>query len=210
MDQISLKADARTDVGSAASRRLRRAGRIPCVVYGDGDTLHLTVDAKSLHALVESHRHVIDLDEPDRTSRAQLKELQWDTYGDRILHADFARIRAGEAIEVNVSLEFFGRAKGVEEGGVLETPNDTLLVEGQETSLPEQIEIDVQGLGIGDILRVSDLTPPEGCVFLDDPDTIVAHVVAATTEDEEREEAEPGPAEPEVIRGRAAEEEEEG
>jgi large subunit ribosomal protein L25 len=136
-----------------------------------------------------------------------VRDVQWDHLGKEVLHLDFARVSADEAIETTVRLELHGTAPGVSEGGVLEQLVHELDVKCRATAIPDVIRVEIGGLHLNQGLHVRDLALPEGVTATDDPDRLLVHVVTP------RAEAEAagivgGPSEPEVI-GRKAEDKEE-
>ena len=206
MTDLALKASRRTEIGSAAARRMRRAGRIPAVVYGQQkETIKIDLDTRELEAALRKNARVLDIDVGGEVERTLIKEMQLDTYGQSIRHVDLLRVVIGETITTEVALEFFGTPKGVtEDNGVLSTPTSTIEIECVPSDIPGSIEVDVRELAVGEQARVKDIVVPEGIVILSDAELIVA-TVAAAKEEIEDEDGLDGPAEPEVI-GRPAEE----
>jgi len=209
MAVVELEAWPREERGSRPSRRLRRQGLVPAVLYGRGEpNVLLKLREQDVFELLTTHTSVVELQWDSTTQPAQVKELQIDRLEDRVLHADFVRISLSENIEVTVPLEVVGEAPGVEEGGVLEMQMRELEVECLPASIPENIEVDVSELEMGDSLLVRDLDLPEDVTPLDDPTRVAVGVVSPTEiEEEEEEEPEEMFAEPEVI-GEEEEEEE--
>jgi large subunit ribosomal protein L25 len=201
MKEFVLKTEPRTETGTSAARRLRRDGRVPAVVYGQGeDPVHVVVDERDLSAALRHHAQVIDLELPEGVQRTLIRELQLDTYGERVRHIDLLRVVVGEVVTTEVGLTFFGTPKGVTEGdGVLETPLTEVEIECVPSDIPESIEVDVRKLEVGDRIHVADLVLPEGVRILTEPGQLVASVVEAEVEEEEEGEPGEGPAEPEVI-----------
>jgi len=125
---------------------------------------------------------------------ALAKEIQRHPVRGDFIHVDFIQVRRGEKVHVQVSVRLVGEAPGVREGGIADQDLYQLNVEAEVTAVPEAIEADVSGLGIGDVLRVADLKAPGGAVILDDPEAVVVSVAAPTVE-----------AEPEVAEGEEGE-----
>jgi large subunit ribosomal protein L25 len=209
MAVVELEAWPREERGSRPSRRLRRKGLVPAVLYGrDEPNVLLKLREQDLFDLLTAHTSVVELQWDSTSQPAQVKELQVDRLEDRVLHADFVRISLSEKIEVSVPLEVVGEAPGVEEGGVLEMQTREVEVECLPQAVPESIEIDVSELEMGDAIHVRDLDTPEGISILEDPGRVTVGVVSPTEiEEEEEEEPEEMFAEPEVI-GEEEEEEE--
>jgi large subunit ribosomal protein L25 len=189
--------------GSAASRRLRREGLIPGVLYGRGKPPHpfcvperelrkaLTGPA-GLHAILD-----VVLDGQKTTHASILKDYQADIITGRLAHIDLQEVRLDQPIQAQVVIELVGEAQGSVEGGVLSQVSREINVEALPLEVPERIEVDVTAMQMGDTLRLADVPEPEGAKFLDDPDeTVIATVTVPTQivepEVEEEEELEEG------------------
>ena len=202
---VAQKRDGR---GSRAARRLRAAGRVPAVVYGHKEeTIPLSVAAEDILRVIHHRARVIDLQTESKVEKALIREVQWDHLGKDVLHVDFARVVAGERIEIEVPIELRGSAPGVAGGGVLDQPMHTLPIECLALSAPESIRVNINDLQVGGVIHVGDLHLPPDVKALADDDAVVVHVVAPI-EEAAAPAAEPAEqAEPEVIgRQRAAEE----
>jgi large subunit ribosomal protein L25 len=199
-ERIKLVVRERELLGSRESRRLRRAGFIPGVLYGQGQQPHpfavlerqlraaLTTSA-GLHAILD-----VQLDVESRAHSSVLKDYQQDPLRGKILHIDLQEVRLDQPIQTAVVVQLVGESVGTKEGGVLTQVTREVNVEALPTTIPEHIDADVSALRIGDALRLADLKPPEGVTFLDDPDeTVLANVSAPRVEIEvEEEELEEG------------------
>jgi len=198
MATVDLKGEVRTAVGKAEAKRLRRALRIPGIVYGGPQgPLPVVVNPQELlSALGAGENVLINLSlrgtEEIQTRMVILKELQLDPVKGRPLHADFLEVSMERKIRVEVSV-------GVKsKGGILEQPLRQLVVECLPLNIPERITVDVSALDIGDAIHVRDLTIGEGVRILEDADRVVASVVAPAAE-EVAAPVEEKPAEPEVV-----------
>jgi large subunit ribosomal protein L25 len=209
-ETVSLVATSRNESGSQATRKLRRKGLVPAVLYGHKEaTVHLSLNLDEFTKALRHGARVVDLKtEGGKDEKALIRDLQWDHLGKSLLHVDFARVSLDERIHVTVRLELRGTAPGVNSGGVLDQPLHELEIECLAISIPETIRVNIGELQLGGIIHVKDLTLPEGVTAKEDPDAIVVHVTTPA------EEAEPGSipegggsAEPEVI-GKAKEDEE--
>ena len=199
MSEYKLAAEHRSDAGKGAARRLRASGRVPAVLYGHGaKPEHLTVDARQFGQALRTDAGVnvlIELQVGRQRHLALAKEIQRHPVRGDLLHVDFIQVRRGEKVHVQVPVHLAGEAPGAREGGVVDQDLYQVTVEAEVTAVPEAVEADVSGLGVGDVLRVADLKAPNGAVILDDPDTPVVSVVAPTVEAEpEAEEAAEGEA----------------
>ena len=193
MSEYKLAAETRTDTGKGPARRARAAGRIPAVLYGHGiKPKHLSVDAREFtHALhTDAGANVLIELQLGRTRHLALaKDIQRHPARGTFTHIDFLLVRRGEKVTVQVPVHLVGEATGVREGGVAEQDLRAVSLEAEVTSVPEAIEADVSGLGIGDVLRVQDLKAPAGTAIVDDPDAVVVSVLAPTVEPTPEEEA---------------------
>jgi large subunit ribosomal protein L25 len=204
MSEFKLAAENRSEAGKGAARRLRASGRVPAVLYGHGSRpTHLSVDARQFGQALRTDAGVnvlIQLEVGRDRHLALAKEIQRHPVKGSLIHVDFIEVRRGEKVHVQVPVHLVGEAPGVREGGIADQDLYQLNVEAEVTAVPEAVEADVSGLGIGDVLRVGDLKAPNGAVILDDPEASVVSVVAPTVE-VEAEAAEEG----EAAEGEAAE-----
>jgi large subunit ribosomal protein L25 len=196
-ERITLDVQERPETGSAASRRLRKQGLIPGVIYGHGkeprafaveerELRRALTGSAGLHAILD-----VKLSGESKPRASVLKEFQRDRVRDTLIHIDLQEVSLDETIHTSVSVVLTGDSAGVREGGVLSQAAHQVGVEAKPLEIPEHVEADVTALGVGDSLRVSDLKPIEGVVFTDDPDTVIASVTAPTAVVEEvAEEAE--------------------
>jgi large subunit ribosomal protein L25 len=205
MATVDLKGEVRTAVGKAEAKRLRRALRIPGIVYGGPQgPLPVVVNPQELlSALGAGENVLINLSlrgtEEIQTRMVILKELQLDPVKGRPLHADFLEVSMERKIRVEVPVVLAGESVGVKsKGGILEQPLRQLVVECLPLNIPERITVDVSALDIGDAIHVRDLTIGEGVRILEDADRVVASVVAPAAE-EVAAPVEEKPAEPEVV-----------
>jgi large subunit ribosomal protein L25 len=199
MSEYKLAAENRSEAGKGAARRLRASGRVPAVLYGHGTKpQHLSVDARQFGQALRTDAGVnvlISLEVGRNQHLALAKEIQRHPVKGYLIHVDFIQVRRGEKVHVQVPVHLVGEAPGAREGGILDQDLYQLNVEAEVTAVPEAVDADVSGLGIGDVLRVADLKAPDGAVILDDPEASVVSVVAPTVEAEpEAEEAEEGEA----------------
>ena len=201
-----LKVNLRNTLGKRNTRRLRRGGRVPAVLYGHGqENVSLEVAADDIAAVARHGGRLVELQGAVQET-ALIKDLQWDTFGIQVMHLDFARVSADERIEVTVPLELRGEAPGVKEGGVVQQPLHELHIDCLAISIPDKIQVSINGLRLGNVLHVRDIPVPEGMTVLTPADEIVAQCVQPSEELEAEPTAEG--AEPELI-GRKAEAEEE-
>lgn len=206
MATVDLQGEIRSASGKAAAKRLRRAQRIPGVVYGGArGAVSVTVNPQELLAALGAGENVlinlalVGADGPPAV--VILKELQRDPVKGGPLHVDFQEISMERKIRVEVPVTLTGEATGVKnKGGILEYALRQLFVECLPLSIPERIVVDVSALDIGDVIHVSDLHVAEGIRILEDAERVVASVVAAAVEEAPAAAAEEAaPTEPEVV-----------
>ena len=189
-DRFRLEVKERERLGSAESRRLRKQGLVPGVLYGKTSTKAFAVDERQLRSALtgRSGLHaVLDvvIDGQGAPQSSILKEYQRDPIRGHVRHIDLQEVRLDVAIQATVTVHLHGAedAPGIKEGGVLSQPASTINVEALPMEVPESIEADVSGMEIGDTLRLEDLPTIEGVVFLDDPhETVIANVSAPIVE----------------------------
>jgi len=191
-DTTKLDVAERSEHGSRAMRRLRRAGRVPGIVYGgDGQPVPFDVDARVLRNTLAHAHAVLELSfAGGRSEPVVLKDVQRHPVRGEILHADFLRVRMDQSIQTTVALELTGAddAPGVTEGGVLSQETRELTVEALPGDLPDVITVDVSGMAINETLGLDAVTPPSGVTLVDDPETtVIATITPPTAEPSEDE-----------------------
>ncbi len=195
MADNKLTATIRTEFGKGAARRARRAGKIPAVLYGHGtDPVHLNLPDHETFLIVRgSANQVITLDIEGRNELALVKDVQIDPVLRVLEHLDLVIVRKGEKVTVNVALHTVGESYP---GTLATLEHQNLTVLAPATSIPEVITVDVEGLREGAVVRVSDLTMPEGVTTEIDPETVlvVVSIPRAEASEEEGEETATGAA----------------
>ncbi|HEX5470576.1 MAG TPA: 50S ribosomal protein L25 [Lacipirellulaceae bacterium] len=204
-----LRVESRKSLGKRNNARLRRAGKLPAVLYGHGENaVSLALAADQFEASLRHGARVVDLD-GDATGKALLQDVQWDTFFQHVLHVDLLRVRAGEKVRVDVPIELRGEAAGVLEGGILEQIIHSIEIEVPLDVIPDKLHLNVKNLQIDGHLTAKDIIDlPAGATILSDEDEMIVHCVKRAEEEVAAGE-EGAAAEPEVI-GKAKEEEEEG
>jgi large subunit ribosomal protein L25 len=186
-ERVKLSVQVREQTGSRESRRLRREGLIPGVLYGRGKAPHvICVPERELrraltgpagtHAILD-----VTLDDQKSAHASILKEAQQDPVRGRLLHIDLQEVRLDQPIQAQVVVELVGEPEGVTEGGVLSQVVREINVEALPLEVPDHLELDVSGMAIGDTLRLADLPPREGVTYLDDPEETVLATVTMPT-----------------------------
>jgi large subunit ribosomal protein L25 len=177
----------RERLGSPESRRLRKQGLIPGVLYGRGQTPHtISIPERELRRVLTGQgglHAILDvvLEGQKTTHPSILKDYQQHPVRGGIIHVDLHEVRLDQPIQARVVVELVGEPVGVTEGGVLSQVNREVTVEALPLEIPEHLELDVRGMAIGDTLRLADLTAPEGSKFLDDPEETVLATVTMPT-----------------------------
>ena len=219
MASATLSATRRTDTGKGAARALRRSGRVPAVIYGHAREVQslsvATRDIDKLLSQISAASTVVEPEVDGTVSRTLIREIQRHPFRRVILHVDFQELVAGEKVIVNVPLVFVGIPEGVRVGGgILDQVMHELEIEVDPVNMPNHLDVDVTNVAIGHSLHVSDLTLPAGVRALADDDATVCVVSApkAVIEPvaaEAVEAVEAAAAEPELIRKKKADEDEE-
>ncbi|MBI3356608.1 MAG: 50S ribosomal protein L25 [Nitrospirae bacterium] len=184
--KFDLAATVRGQSGKGAARSMRRAGKVPAVLYGQGECLLLTVNPDELTKILKSHAGSTALisltltgakSKPTRT--ALLRDYQVDPVSGAVLHADLFEISMSKPIRVKVPIHLIGGVPaGVKEGGLLHHNMRELHVECLPAALPDHVEVDASALNIGTGIHVKEIASSEGVRFLDDPDQMVVSVAA--------------------------------
>jgi len=190
----TLQVEARPERGTRATKRLRRQGLVPGVVYGggSGDCVSFKVDARVLRQTLVDGSALIDLEVDGKNRPVIVKDRQLDPVREEIIHIDLLEVRLDEKIQTQVAVHVEGaeEAPGVKEGGVLEHVTHQLNIEALPTAIPEAVVVDVSAMEIAATMHLSEITPPEGVEFLDDPEETIIATVVVPTEVEEPEEIE--------------------
>jgi large subunit ribosomal protein L25 len=206
-----LHVENRKVVGKRNNARLRRAGRLPAVLYGHGEeAVSLTLAADELEASLRHGAKVVDLDGA-ASGKALLQDVQWDTFFQHVLHVDLLRVRAGEKVKIDVPIELRGEAPGSREGGVIEQMVHSIEIEVALDVIPDKLHLNINRLEIGGQLTAADIEDlPQGARILDDLDMMIVHCIQPVAVEEEEVAEEAGAAEPEVIGKGKEEDEDEG
>jgi large subunit ribosomal protein L25 len=190
----TLVAEERPERGTRATRRLRREGLVPGIVYGgsDGAVVTFKVRTRVLRQVLVDGSALIDLEVGGTKRPVIVKDQQLHPVRDEIIHIDLLEVRLDEAIQTTVGVHVEGaeEAPGIKEGGVLDQVTHQLNIEALPTAIPDAIVVDVSGMEIAATMHLSELTAPEGVTFLDDPEETIIATVVVPTEVEEPEEIE--------------------
>ncbi|MEO9600765.1 50S ribosomal protein L25/general stress protein Ctc [Parasphingorhabdus sp.] len=220
-DQLTISAEPRERAGKGASRALRREGRVPAVIYGDKkEAVTIHVEARELNKLLGTGHFMnslVQVELDGKKTRTLPKDVAFDPVTDRPLHVDFFRLAKGAKVQVNIPVIFINEEEspGLKRGGVMNVVRHELDLMCDADMIPDQIEIDVTGLEIGDSIHISSVTLPEGAESaITDRDFTIAGVAAPSALKSSDDEAEEGEGEEgegeEGAEGEAAEGEEGG
>ena len=176
--EAALAGEPRTELGSLKTRKLRQNGLVPGNICGHGQPPEtFSVKAEDIEPIIRSGTKVVDLTVGNKTEKAMVLEVQWNTFGTHVQHIDLLRVDPNERIHVEVPIEIKGIAAGTLSGGVLEHPLHHLEIECLAYMIPNTFIVKVQDLQVGQSLHVRELECPEGMKLLNDPDEIVVHIV---------------------------------
>jgi large subunit ribosomal protein L25 len=195
-ERTKLTVTKRDQLGSRETRRLRKRGIVPGVLYGKEEPIAIAVEARELRRALTGKAGLhsildVEIDGTGSSHASILKDYQLDKVRGGVTHVDLQEVRLDRPIHASVTVHLIGGddAPGVREGGVLSQPLREINVEALPLEVPEHIDLDVSHMGLGDTLRLADITIPDGVTLLDDVETVAATVTAPSRE-EEPEEAE--------------------
>jgi len=218
---VKIKGEKRELFGKNASRRLRREGKVPAILYGpETENVSLSLEKKDIFQILRSEsgeNTIFKVSFDSQVQDVMIKDLQKDPTSDELLHVDLILIAMDKEIRVEVPVVLVGEAVGVKsEGGFVDFVLRELEIECLPKDIPEHIDVDLSGLHLHQSIKVDELTPPEGVTFISEPDSVIAMIQAQAKEEEaveegieEEGEVITGEEEPEVIKKEKAEEERE-
>ncbi|MBH0242274.1 50S ribosomal protein L25/general stress protein Ctc [Streptomyces bacillaris] len=191
MAEIKLATEVRTEFGKGAARRIRRADKVPAVVYGHGaEPVHVTLPGHEVLLALRTANVLIGLEIDGKDALVIPKAVQRHPLKGTIEHVDLLTVKRGEKVQVEIAVQAEGDlAPGA---NLLEFVQNTLLVEAEATHIPESVTVSVAGLDAGDSIVAKDITLPKGATLAGDEDAIVIQVVAAQAEEPAADEAAEG------------------
>lgn len=195
MKTVQLSGSSRANVGKKDAKALRKAGQVPCVLYGSGEQVYFSIRSVDLEKVYFSPDvYQIELNIDGTTKKAIIQDIQTHPLTDKLVHVDFLELADDKNVKVGIPVRITGRAKGVMNGGKMLTIFRKLKVEGLPGKIPAEIEIDVTPLRIGQSIRVRDVKIP-GVTLLNDGSAVIVSVkmargAVADAEDEEEGEEE--------------------
>ena len=177
MKSITIKGSKRESVGKAATKALRNADKVPCVLYGGENAIHFSAEEKAFKNLVYTpnvYTATIEL-EGEKAATCILQDIQFHPVTDKILHIDFYQLFDDKEVTMEIPVTLEGSSPGVMIGGALRFPNRKLKVKALPANLPDAIKADISKLEIGDKLFVREVVIPN-CTILHPENTVVAQV----------------------------------
>ncbi len=179
MSEVRIVAEPRTEFGKGAARRIRRAHKVPAVLYAHGSQpVHITLPGHELMLALKTPNVLLNIDLNGQSHLALPKDVQRDPIKGFLEHVDLLQVRRGEQVEVSVPVVVTGEPVP---GGLITHELDSLQVRAEATHVPETFEVSVEGLRVGASVHAKDVRLPQGVELVTDPDTVIVHVVAAPT-----------------------------
>jgi len=196
--EVKIAAEAREEFGKGAARRIRRAGRVPAVLYGHGtETRHLTLPAHDLMRALRTSNVLLSLEGLKNGSEIALpKAVQRDPLKNIIEHVDLILVRRGEKVTVEIPIRVVGE---IFPGGLLDQQLVQVSLEAEATNIPRGIDVDVEGMEVGQAVHASDLKLPQGVTLQVEPETLVLHVITQPTGEPEEGAGDAAPEVPEAV-----------
>lgn len=206
----NLNVKRREKLGGGNNRRLRQKGQVPAVLYGHGEaSIPLAIESTAIINVIR-HGHKLVRLQGDAAEGAFIKAVQWDVYGKDLIHIDLLRVSDTEKVRTTVNVELKGTAAGLGEGGIIEFVLHELEIECPAASVPDKLIVNIADLHLDQAIHAREVQLPEGAKVLDDPELVVVHCIKPHVVEETPAAvvAEPGAAEPELIRKEKPAEEE--
>ena len=181
-----LEIENRNSVGKKASKEIRRAGKIPSVLYYRGEKpVSISIEKQLLNQAIKSDQRIYEVEIDSESQYVMIKEAQYHPITDEIIHVDFMRVRRSEKMTISVPITLVGKPAGVTEGGILSQSMTQIEVSCFPTNVPESIEVNVDHLDINSSVSVSDVTvDDEDIEILSASDLSIASVIPPAVEEE--------------------------
>jgi large subunit ribosomal protein L25 len=176
--EVKLTAEPRTEFGKGAARRLRRAHKVPAVLYGHGtEPVHVTLPGHDTMMALKQSNALLSLDLQGSPTLALPKDVQRDAIRGTIEHVDLLIVKRGEKVTVDIPLHLIGEPAS---GALVTSEANTLSIEVEATHIPKSIELDITGAAVGTQIHAGEITLPAGAVLAGDPEALVLNVTDAT------------------------------
>lgn len=187
MPEVKLTAELRTEFGKGAARRIRRAHKVPAVLYGHGtDPVHITLPGHETLLALRQANALLSIDVDGKSQLALPKQVQRDPLKHSIEHVDLVLVRRGEKVTVDVQIEIEGEAAA---GTLVDVISTTVSLEAEATHIPQQIVVSVEGAEAGTQITAADLQLPAGATVQADPETLIVNITNVPTSSEDEGEA---------------------
>lgn len=177
MNVIAINGEPRESLGKKSSKAIRRAGRIPCVLYGGADPVHFSVEPNDVKDIIYTPAFKLaEITIDGKTDKAILKDVQFHPLTDEVTHIDFLRLVDGQPLKLEVPVRFVGNAPGVKVGGKLQQALRKVKIKTTPAHIVDQVVLDVSKLEMGQSVRIRDIQPQEGVTVMNSPGIPVASV----------------------------------
>ncbi|MFD9488836.1 50S ribosomal protein L25/general stress protein Ctc [Streptomyces sp. NPDC059991] len=182
MSEVKLAAEVRSEFGKGAARSIRRANKVPAVVYGHGtEPVHVTLPGHELQLALRTPNVLLSLDVDGKSELAIPKAVQRDAIKGHLVHVDLLLVTKGEKVTVEVVVETEGElAPG---SFLVENVLNTLSVEAEATHIPTSVTVSIAGLEAGAAIHAKDVALPKGTILVTDPEAVVIQILAAQAEE---------------------------
>jgi len=176
-EDLLLKVERRQSPGSKGARLVRAAGRVPANLYGLGKPgASVSICAEVVNKLVADRSSVVDVELDGAVDKAVVQELQWDVFSTKELHVDLRRVDPAGRATVDVVLELRGEPAGLKDGGILKQHSKRVKLNCPDYRIPKSIPVRIGALGLGDVIKASDLQLPEHAVLVTAGDTVMVEL----------------------------------
>ena len=174
MAEVSIKGALRSEFGKGASRRIRRDGSVPAVIYGHGEKpIHISLPAREVGVAIKTSNVLLNVDLGEKQELVLPKSIVRNPLKGTLEHIDLIIVRRGERVVVHVPVHTHGK---YDPEGILEHVHNTIEVEVDVTAIPASLDLDIEGLMAGDSKTASEVTLPEGVILKSDPKMTVIHL----------------------------------
>ena len=182
MAEVSIKGSIRNEFGKGASRRIRRDGNVPAVIYGHGEKpTHISLPAREVGVAIKTSNILLNVDLGDKQELVLPKSIVRHPLKGHLEHIDLIIVRRGERVVVNVPVHTHGKH---DPEGILEHVHNTIEVEADVTAIPSSLDLNIEGLAAGDSKTAADVALPAGVTLKSDPKMVVIHLSVRATSDE--------------------------
>jgi large subunit ribosomal protein L25 len=178
--EVKIQAESRSEFGKGAARRIRRADKVPAVLYGHGtDPVHITLPGHDTMLALKTANALLFIEIEGGGSQLALpKQVQRDPLKGTIEHVDLVIVKRGEKVQVDIAVHIEGEAVG---GTLVVNESPSILVEAEATHIPDGVTVSVEGLDVGAQIHASDIELPQGTTLAIEPDTLIVNITAAAT-----------------------------